>query len=236
MNERVLVLVPTFNERENIEALVTELFRLPLPKLEVLVIDDNSPDKTADLAQELISKFPGLMLIRRKGPAGRGFAGRDGFLFALQSGADFTIEMDADFSHQPKHIPDLLRVMQDCDIAIGSRLVSDGRDRDRPIWRRWITRIANLYARGLLGLPVADTNSGFRCFNRKALKAIEPATLQSRGPSVLHETLFRAVGAGLRIREVPIEFLDRKKGASKLSLARLLVGYFWILRLRFDRK
>src|SRR6185295_16463020 len=132
-------------------------------------------------------------------------AGRDGYLFALQSGAEFTIEMDADFSHQPKYIPYLLEAMKDCDVAIGSRMVSDGKDLDRPAWRRWITRIANRYARGLLALPVGDTNSGFRCFNRKALKAVDPASLSSAGPSVLHETLFRAVRAGLRIREVPIE-------------------------------
>ena len=236
MSEKVLILVPTFNESENIAELVRQLFVLGIAKLEVLVIDDQSPDGTADLVQSLIQQYPALMLIRRRGVPGRGFAGRDGFLFALQSGAGFVIEMDADLSHQPRHIPDLLAAMADCDIAVGSRMIERGRDDDRPAWRRWLTLAANRYARGLLGLSIGDTNSGFRCFSRKAIKAIDPASLRSRGPSILHETLFRAVRAGLRVKEVPIEFIDRKKGSSKLNFGRLLTGYFWILRLRFGGK
>jgi dolichol-phosphate mannosyltransferase len=126
--------------------------------------------------------------------------------------------------------------MADCDLAIGSRMAPGGSDFDRPGWRRWITRAANFYARTLLRLPVGDTNSGFRCFRREALAAIDPASLRSRGPSILHETLFRALRAGLRVKEVPIEFVDRKRGSSKLDLGRLLAGYFWILRLAFAKK
>jgi dolichol-phosphate mannosyltransferase len=111
-------------------------------------------------------------------------------------------------------------------------MVPRGTDLDRPAWRRWLTRAANVYARLLLGLPVADANSGFRCYRRSALIAVCPESLRSRGPSIVHEVLFRAARAGLRLREVPIEFVDRKQGASKLSFARLLTGYVWILRLR----
>lgn len=232
MTPKVLVTIPTYNERENISSLIQSLFELPVPGLEVLVIDDSSPDGTVQAVKELKPLYPGLHLIVRELPAGRGLAGRDGFLYALESGADFIVEMDGDFSHQPKHIPELLAALKNCDMAIGSRLAAGGSDRDRPLLRRILTWAANRYARRVLGLPVSDTNSGFRCYTRKALERINPESLRSSGPSIVHEVLFRAAKAGLKIREVPIEFIDRKKGKSKLSLLRLAAGYFWILRLK----
>jgi len=167
------------------------------------------------------------------GPAGRGLAGREGMLRAMEEGADYAVEMDADFSHQPRHVPELLAAMEGCDLAIGSRAMDGGSDSDRPLWRRLLTRAANGFSSRLLGLQVRDSNSGFRCYSRQALRAIDPAALRSRGPSIIHEVLYRASKAGLRIREVPISFVDRKQGRSKLNLARLAAGYFWILRLRF---
>lgn len=233
---KVLVVIATYNERENIGALLEEIFRLPIPLIGAVVVDDKSPDGTGEIVRGLIPRHPWLFMIERRRPAGRGLAGRDGFLYALQSGADFVVEMDGDLSHQPKYIPELLKAMEGCDMAVGSRLISGGSDLDRPGWRRWLTYAANFYARTLLGLPVADANSGFRCFSRRALEKIDPATLKSAGPSIVHEVLFRAVRAGLKIREVPVEFVDRKKGQSKLNLSRLAAGYFWILRLKFARK
>lgn len=228
-------MIPTFNEARNIELLIESIFSLEVPGLEILVVDDESPDGTAALVEKLTQNRPGLRLLRRRPPAGRGLAGRDGFLYALDCGASYLIEMDADFSHQPRHIPALLSAMQSCDLAVGSRMITGGSDDDRPMARRWLTILANAYARGLLRLPVADTNSGFRCFSRKALEAIEPATLRSRGPSIIHESIFRAVRAGLRLGEVPIDFVDRKEGASKLGLAQLTAGYLWILKLRLAK-
>jgi dolichol-phosphate mannosyltransferase len=233
---KVMVVIPTYNERENIVDLIEEILRLPIPRIEAVVVDDQSPDGTGEAVRRLISSRQGLFLIEREGPAGRGLAGRDGFLFALQSSADFVVEMDGDFSHQPKHIPELLRAMADCDVAIGSRLVAGGSDSDRPGWRYWLTKASNFYVRALLDLPVADTNSGFRCFSREALRMIHPESLRSPGPSIVHETLFRTTQEKLRIREVPIEFIDRRRGTSKLNLSRLMAGYFWILRLKFGRK
>ena len=233
---KVMVVIPTYNERENIVDLIEEILRLPIPRIEAVVVDDQSPDGTGEVVRRLISSHQGLFLIEREGPAGRGLAGRDGFLFALQSGADFVVEMDGDFSHQPKHIPELLRAMADCDLAIGSRLVPGGSDADRPGWRYWLTKAANFYARTLLHFPVADTNSGFRCFSSEALRMIHPELLQSPGFSIVHETLFRAVNQKIRICEVPIQFIDRKRGTSKLDLSLLMAGFFWVLQLKFGRK
>lgn len=228
----VLAILPTYNEAANIGRLLEELYALGLPGFGAVVVDDASPDGTAAVVRGLRGRLPDLHLLERDGPAGRGLAGRDGFLFALRSGARRIVEMDADFSHQPRFVPRLVAAADDCDLAIGSRLVSGGADDDRPRARRLLTTAANAYARGLLGLPVLDANSGFRCFTRRALEAVDPATLRSTGPSIVHETLWRAARAGLRIREVPIEFVDRKEGASKLSLWRLAAGYLWIARLK----
>lgn len=233
---RILVVLPTYNEAANLEHLVSALYGLAVPGLQVLVVDDQSPDGTAEKARSLRGRFPGLRLIERSGPAGRGLAGKDGFVYALhQAGLEAVVEMDADFSHQPRHVPELLAALESADLVIGSRRVSGGSDDDRPPARRVLTWAANLYARKLLGVSVQDTNSGFRCYSRKALQAIEPETLRSEGPSIVHEVLFRAARAGLRIVERPIEFVDRKVGLSKLTLRRLAVGYFWILKLALAR-
>lgn len=228
----ICVFLPTYNEAENIAGLIGALFALGLPGLRVLVVDDDSPDGTGRIVEGLLGRHPGLRLLRRSGPAGRGRAGRDGYLAALESGAERVIEMDADGSHLPEHVPQLLSAMDSCDVAVGSRFTQGGSDMDRPPARRWLTRVANAYARRMLRLPIEDTNSGFRCFSRAALERIRPAELRSRGPSIIHETLYRAARAGLRIREVPIRFVDRREGTSKLNLFRLAAGYLWILKLR----
>ncbi|MBI5201702.1 MAG: polyprenol monophosphomannose synthase [Elusimicrobia bacterium] len=233
---RVLIVLPTYNEAENVGPLTEALYGLGVAGLQVLVVDDQSPDGTSQKARELRARFPGLRLIERSGPPGRGLAGKDGFLYALERPEiEAVVEMDADFSHQPRHVPQLLAALRHSDVAIGSRRAAGGRDRDRSLARRALTFLANAYARVLLGLPVLDTNSGFRAYTRKALEAIEPATLRSTGPSIVHEVLYRVARADLKVAEVPIEFLDRKAGASKLTLARLAAGYFWILKLLADR-
>lgn len=231
---KVVVTIPTFNERENMEKLIEQLFGLGIPNLFILIVDDNSPDGTGEIVRRLIPAHAGeLALVCRSGEAGRGLAGREGFLEALRLQADYIVEMDGDFSHQPKDLPRLLAAAQGCDVVIGSRMVAGGTDLHRPAWRRHLTRAANLYAREMLRLPVLDTNSGFRCFTRAAMARINPATLMSGGPSIVHEVVFRAIREGLTIHEIPIEFIDRRYGRSKLNLFRLAAGYFWILRLRF---
>jgi dolichol-phosphate mannosyltransferase len=229
---KTAVIIPTYNERENIGALVRAIFGLEIRGLEVLVVDDSSPDGTAEAVRTLQREFPDLKLLVRTGPAGRGLAGREGFLECLKMGADYVIEMDGDFSHDPRHIPALLAAMERCDLAVGSRRVPGGSD--ERVWPRvWLTRAANAYARALLGAPVLDMNSGFRCFNRRALEAVRPETLRSTGPSIVHEALIRVRRAGLRVEEIPIVFRDRSRGATKLKLWKLACGFLWILRLRF---
>ncbi|MBI5209981.1 MAG: polyprenol monophosphomannose synthase [Elusimicrobia bacterium] len=233
---KVVATIPTFNEVDNIASLVDALYGLGVSGLEVLVVDDDSPDGTSAEVERLRAsgRYGGLGLITRPGPAGRGWAGRDGFLEAMARGADFVVEMDGDWSHQPRHVPELLAAMADCDVALGSRFVGGGTDFDRPLARRVVTKAANAFTRTVLGLTVQDCNSGFRCFSRRALEVIRPETLKSAGPSIVHEVLFRAADAGLRIKEVPIEFVDRKKGDSKLDLWRLAAGYWWVLKIRLS--
>ncbi|MFA6317390.1 MAG: glycosyltransferase [Elusimicrobiota bacterium] len=235
---KVIVVLPTFNEAENIEPLIDALYGLRVRGLEALVVDDSSPDGTSDIVERIIGegRHPGLRLLTRAGLPGRGWAGREGFMEALMLGADFVVEMDADFSHQPRHVPELLAAMKDCDAAVGSRFVPGGADQDRGLLRRLITRAATAFARRALGLKVLDCNSGFRCFSRLALETIEPETLKSRGPSIVHEVLVRLLDAGLAVKEVPIEFVDRRKGDSKLDFGRLLAGYWWVLKARFSRR
>ncbi|UPT74395.1 MAG: glycosyltransferase [Elusimicrobiota bacterium] len=205
-----------------------------MPGLEILVVDDESPDGTAGLVEELGRARPALRLLRRPPPAGRGLAGRDGYLKALDLGASFVIEMDADFSHRPRHIPQLLAAMDGADLVLGSRLAPGGRDLERTFLRHALTALGGAWARALLGLPVADVNSGFRCFSRAALEAVSPATLASEGPAIVHETLYRAARAGLRVREIPIDFAERRAGESKLGVRQLLAGWLAILRLRLS--
>lgn len=230
---KTLVFTPTYNERDNVEPLVRALFGLGVPGLEVLIIDDSSPDGTAEAVRRLQVEFPALHLLVRTGPRGRGWAGREGFLECLRRGADYAVEMDADLSHDPRQVPDLLAAMERCDLAIGSRRVGTGRD-ERTWPRLLLTRVANAYARLLLGARVLDMNSGFRCLNRKALEAVDPDTLHSTGPSIVHEALYRVLRAGLRVEEVPIIFVDRAKGRTKLDLWKLIKGFAWLARLRLQ--
>jgi dolichol-phosphate mannosyltransferase len=231
--KRRLIFLPTYNERGGIVDLIWALLGLGLEDLDILVVDDASPDGTADLVDQIFSKRGSVKVLRRTGVRGRGLAGRDAFLYALEGGYECLVEMDADFSHQVRHVPQLLKALESADLAIGSRFVPGGSDDDRPGFRRLLTRCANAYARIILSLPVRDANSGFRAWSRKALEALRPESLRSIGPSIIHEALFRAARAEIEIVEVPIEFIDRKRGDSKLSMVRLIAGYIWILRLFF---
>jgi len=227
-----VVFIPTYNEAPNLERLVREIRRI-VPEATVLVVDDRSPDGTGDIADRLAAGDGRVRVLHRDPPKGRGLAGRDGYLEALRLGADAVLEMDADFSHPPELIPRFLREIESgADVVLGSRFVSGGSDHDRSLARRVITVLANTYIRIVLGVPVGDCNSGYRCFRRGILEAIRPETITSVGPSIVQEVLFRVHRAGAVIREIPLEFVDRRDGESKLGLGLLLDGYFMILRLR----
>jgi len=238
---RTVVVVPTYNERENIEGLLAALLDLGVPGLEVLVVDDASPDGTGEAVRAIAAARPGVHLLARSGERGRGIAGREGFLRALALGADRVVEMDADFSHDPRAVPALLaRLDEGADVAIGSRFVEGGAQRSRGVLRRLVTRVSIGYVRALLGIGVRDPNSGFRAFRREALSRIDPASLTAKGPAIVHEVLLRAARAGCRIAESPVLFIDRRRGRSKLGLRELARGSWFVLALRaremFGRK
>lgn len=225
-------MIPTYDEAENIADLAAALLALP-QNLHVLVVDDDSPDGTWRIAAELASREPRVKLLHRKSDRGRGTAGRAGFLAALADGADAVVEMDADFSHDPAHVPALLAGLASADVVLGSRAVPGGADLGRPWWRRLVTRFANAYIRLVLQVSVRDCNSGFRAFTRQALERAGVNELQARGPDIVQELLFRCHRAGLRIAELPIRFVERSRGTSTLTFRTLLRGYWAVLHLRW---
>jgi dolichol-phosphate mannosyltransferase len=235
---KTIIMVPTYNERGNIHSLV-HLIRRSVPSAHVLIVDDTSPDLTHEEVRKMMKKDKRLHLLLRKPEVkGRGWAGRDGFLKALSMGADMVVEMDADLSHQPKFIPPLLAplISKQADVALGSRYIPGGRDMDRPWYRQWTSNFARLYLKFMLGLKAKDPTSGFRAFSRKALNNIQVRTLAARDPFTVSEILYRCAQAGLRIQEVPIEFVDRTRGKSKLGLSTLLKYLLRALLLRAGKE
>lgn len=229
---QVGILLPTYNEAENIVRLVPMIRRI-LPEALILVVDDDSPDGTWRRVEELTRTDPGVELLRRKEMRGRGSAGIDGFRYLLERpGLSALVELDADFSHDPAHLPALLLALNDADVVLGSRYVSGGSDGERGGWRRWLSLAANLWVRAVLHIPVRDCTSGYRAFRRQALLDLGIDRLASRGPSIVTEMLYRARQAGLRLREVPIGFRERRAGVSQLSFRVLLHSFFYVLRLR----
>lgn len=231
------VMLPTYNEAENIVELILEL-RKTLPDSSILIVDDSSPDGTAEKVR-LIEKNDQRvkLLLRPREIKGRGWAGRDGFVKCLHEGAEAVVEMDADLSHQPRFLSDLLGPLQreEADVVIGSRYIPGGKDMDRSFHRQWTSLFARLYLNFVLGLRVKDPTSGYRAFSRRALERIRPETLIARDPFCVTEILYRCRQAGLRIQEVPIEFVDRKAGESKLGLLTLVRYLGKAAMLRFRR-
>ena len=231
---KVVAMIPTYNEAENIRDLITAILALPDEfDIQVLVADDNSPDGTAAIVKDMASSDPRVHLLLRLKHRGRGAGGIDGFKAALELGADLVVEMDGDLSHQPKFIPALVAAARDLDLVLGSRFVKGGRDADRSLIRRFITILIRLFIRRRFRVPVRDVSSGFRCFRREVLEALDLDDLISVGPSVVLETLYKAHLLGFRIGEIPIEFVDRTRGKTKLSALTLFETL--IMALKFKR-
>ncbi len=235
---RVWLIVPTFNERENIavvlRAAAAELARAAPDDHRLLVVDDASPDGTAEAAEELARELP-VEVLRRPVKDGLGRAYLAGFERAVQGGAEFVLVMDADLSHDPVHIPALLAAAEDADVVLGSRYVPGGRVENWPRLRRLLSRAGSAYARWLLGVHVRDLTGGYRCIRREALVAVHPRTLRSQGYVFNIEFAYRALRAGLRVVEVPITFRDRTIGQSKISLGIAIEALWLVPVLRLSR-
>jgi dolichol-phosphate mannosyltransferase len=182
---------------------------------------------------ELAAADPRVHLLHRTTDRGRGRAGAAAFAWALERGYDLVFEMDADFSHHPRHLPAMIAALEHADVVLGSRQVPGGQDIGRPAWRVWLTRASNLYVRLVLGVPVRDCNSGYRGFRRGALAAIDAGRAFSPGPAIVHELLYKARRKRLAMAEIPIRFVEREQGTSTLTFRTLVRSYVTILRLRW---
>jgi len=227
-----LVIVPTYNERENIGPLLDRLTSLP-HGLDVLVVDDGSPDGTAEQVKVWQAKSSRVHLLERPGKLGLGSAYRDGFRYALANGAQFIFEMDADFSHDPEAIGEFLEAARDADIVLGSRYLHGVTVVNWPLSRLILSFMANLYTRVITGMPVADATGGFKCFRRRALEGIRLDRVRTEGYGFQIEMSFRCWKRGFRIKEIPIMFVDRRAGISKMN-RRIIVEAAWLVwKLRF---
>ncbi|TNY35584.1 polyprenol monophosphomannose synthase [Thermomonospora catenispora] len=213
---RVLVIIPTYNERDNLEP-ITARVRAAVPAVEVLVVDDASPDGTGEIADRLAAEDEQVHVLHRTGKDGLGAAYLAGFGWALERGYDVLVEMDADGSHQPEELPALLTALVDADVVIGARYVPGGRVVNWPLRREALSRGANTYARLLLGVPLRDSTGGYRAYRATALHKIGLEGVDSRGYCFQIDLAYRAVQAGLRVVEVPITFIERERGDSKMS-------------------
>lgn len=233
MSQRALVIIPTYNESKNLPAIVPLVLEKDR-RLEVLVIDDNSPDGTGKIADELAAASPRVHVVHRPGKQGLGTAYRHGFRWALERDFEYVFEMDADFSHDPKHLPEFLAAAEHADLVLGSRYL-DGRVTvvNWPMPRLVLSYGANIYARLITGLKVWDATGGFKCFRRRVLEAIDLDAVHSNGYSFQIEMNLRAVRRGFRITEIPIVFVDRTEGQSKMSGAIIREAIWMVWRLRF---
>jgi dolichol-phosphate mannosyltransferase len=229
---KATVIVPTYNERENISRLTTEILKQH-PSLHVLIVDDNSPDGTGRIADQLAASEERIRVIHRSAKLGLGSAYRVGFRAALDMGADYLIEMDADFSHDPAMLPLFIETMRGCDLVIGSRYLNGVSVVNWPIRRLMLSYFASVYTRLITGLDIRDCTSGFKCFSRAAMEAIDLERIRSDGYSFQIEMNYRCRERGLRIVEIPIIFIDRHAGTSKMSkkIVREAVVMVWKLRL-----
>jgi dolichol-phosphate mannosyltransferase len=233
MPERALVVVPTYNERVNLPLIVPLVLQQDA-RIEVLVVDDNSPDGTGQLADEMAASNRRIHVLHRPGKAGLGKAYLAGFRWALECGYDFIFEMDADFSHDPQFLPEFLQAIETADLVIGSRYRAGVNVINWPISRLLLSLGANEYARRVTGLPLTDSTGGFKCFRRRVLEAIDFEKVKSNGYSFQIEMSFRAWKQGFRLVEIPIVFTDRVEGQSKMDkrIVREAIRMVWWLRLK----
>lgn len=234
MNQtKSLVIIPTFNEMENIPKLIPKVLSQD-ESIDILIVDDNSPDGTANYVEDLSIKNNRVHLIKRVGKMGLGTAYIAGFKYALENNYDYIFEMDADFSHDPNEIKNFLEAIKQNDLVLGSRYINGVRVLNWPMRRLLLSFFASVYTKVITGMPVRDATGGFKCFRRKVLEAIDLDKIKSNGYSFQIEMTFKAYAKGFKIQEIPIVFVDRVKGTSKMSKKIVLeaVTMVWKLRLQ----
>ena len=240
MGADLWVFLPTYNEAENLDAIVRatadQLERTEPGNWRVLVVDDSSPDGTGELADGLAAELEGVEVLHRPGKDGLGKAYLAGFDRAVSQGAELVIVMDADFSHDPAHLPALIAAAKDSDLVLGSRYVPGGEILNWPRLRRMLSRSGSLYSRAILRVKVNDLTTGFRCVRRRVLETIEPSTLRSQGYGFNIELTYRALLAGFTVAEVPIKFRDREAGQSKMSLPIAFEALMLVPRMRREAR
>lgn len=231
--EKVLVIIPTYNEADNIKTVIDKVIRRNVPNLDILVVDDNSPDGTSKIVEEICKEDDRIHLLKREGKLGLGTAYVEGFKYALQNGYDFVFEMDADLSHYPGDIPKFLEQMKDNDLVIGSRYLKGVNVINWPFSRLALSLFANWYTRIITRLPIKDCTSGYKCFRRQVLESIDLDRISSDGYSFQIEMNYKAWKKNFRIRELPIIFIDRERGSSKMTrkVMREAAWMVWKLRL-----
>jgi len=227
MSQKTLVIVPTYNERENLSPLVDRLMKLPVP-VEVLVVDDNSPDGTGKLAEQIAARNPLVHVLHRQVKNGLGRAYCDGFAWALQRDYEFIFEMDGDFSHNPDDIPAFLQAALDADLVLGSRYRNGIRVINWPLKRLMLSMAAGRYVQIVTGMPISDPTGGYKCFRRRALQSINLEAVRSNGYSFQIELSHKLWRQGMKIAEVPIIFTDRFHGTSKMS-RKIVWEAFWMV-------
>jgi dolichol-phosphate mannosyltransferase len=217
---KTTIIIPTYNEAKNLPILVEKLFDLPVPDLSILVVDDNSPDGTGSIADDLGVKTGGrVQVMHRAGKLGLGTAYIQGFKQAIRDGADAVGQMDADFSHPPEKIVEMVKTLETCDMALGSRYVAGGKLDERwPFWRKALSGFGNFYARTILGLPLRDVTGGFRLWKKETLSAMPLNRIRSNGYVFQVEMAYVANKLGFKFKEIPIYFADRRWGESKMSM------------------
>ncbi len=228
---KALVIIPTFNEAQNAEKVITEVLQQS-EIVEVLIVDDNSPDGTADIVKKMMESNPRIHMLQRARKLGLGTAYVAGFKYAIERKFDFIFEMDADFSHNPKEIPIMLSKMDECDVLIGSRYIKGVNVVNWPMKRLILSYSANIYTRVITGMPVHDATAGFKCYKRKVLESINIDGLRSNGYAFQIETNFLAWKKGFTLLEMPIVFVDRRVGVSKMNKKIVYEAAFMVWKLK----
>lgn len=233
MNEKSLIIIPTYNELDNITRLIPELIGKN-KNVDVLIVDDNSPDGTGSYVKSLGETHPEVKIINRPKKMGLGTAYIAGFKYAIENKYDYVFEMDADFSHDPKEIKNFLSAIKENDVVIGSRYITGVNVVNWPMRRLLLSYFASMYTRVITGMPIKDATGGFKCFRRNVLESIDLNRIKSNGYSFQIEMNFKAYKKGFRMKEIPIIFMDRVKGTSKMSkkIVREAITMVWKLRIR----